>query len=453
MHSIEDVPTAPGALPGVGHLHRLAGQRLRFLESLPRVGPLVRIRLGTAPVYVVTDPVLVHQVQSSKGRSFGRGKQFERMIPLLGHGVITSDGELYHRQRRVIQKAFTPAHIERHLVSIHRRTRELCAHWQPGRPVDVLEAMKGLSVAVTAETLFSNRMPDGVLAQLHRVLPVIERAAVERPMLPKVVDRLPLPYVRRGDEAMARMRASVGEAVAACRARSPEAAGDVVACLLAARDPDTGRPLADDLICDEVIAMLIGGVANVPTTLSWAWYHLALRPGAERRMLAEIAGITKGAESAAAGDAVATAADPQALPYTRAVMYETMRLHSVQLVTQRTTAAVELGDVMLPSGTDTAYSQHSLHTDPRFCRRPETFSPERWLPDSGWKPPRHSFVPFGGGRFKCVGDNFAIAEMMATLVAVGSSWRLTRQPDARVRTSVREPIPGPRGLMLIPQPV
>ncbi|MFE3202092.1 cytochrome P450 [Embleya sp. NPDC055664] len=453
MHSIEDVPTAPGALPGVGHLHRLAGQRLRFLESLPRVGPLVRIRLGTAPVYVATDPVLVHQVQSSKGRSFGRGKQFERMIPLLGHGVITSDGELYHRQRRVIQKAFTPAHIERHLVSIHRRTRELCAHWQPGRPVDVLEAMKGLSVAVTAETLFSNRMPDGVLAQLHRVLPVIERAAVERPMLPKVVDRLPLPYVRRGDEAMARMRASVGEAVAACRARSPEAAGDVVACLLAARDPDTGRPLADDLICDEVIAMLIGGVANVPTTLSWAWYHLALRPGAERRMLAEIAGITKNAESAAAGDAVATAADPQALPYTRAVMYETMRLHSVQLVTQRTTAAVELGDVMLPSGTDTAYSQHSLHTDPRFCRRPEAFSPERWLPDSGWKPPRHSFVPFGGGRFKCVGDNFAIAEMMATLVAVGSSWRLTRQPDARVRTSVREPIPGPRGLMLIPQPV
>ncbi|WP_161500895.1 cytochrome P450 [Embleya scabrispora] len=447
MRTIEDVPTAPGALPGVGHLHRLAGQRLRFLESLPGVGPLVRIRLGTAPVYVVTDPVLVHQVQSSKGRSFGRGKQFERMIPLLGHGVITSDGELYHRQRRVIQQAFTPAHIERHAASIRRRTRELCADWTPGRPVDVLEVMKALSVAVTAETLFSNRMPDGVLAQLHRVLPVIERAAVERPMLPKVVDRLPLPFVRRGDEAVARMRALVGEAVAACRERSPEGDGDVVACLLAAHDPDTGRPLADELICDEVIAMLIGGVANVPTTLSWAWYHLALRPGAERRMLAEIA------ESAEPGDAVPTSTDPQALPYTRAVMYETMRLHSVQLVTQRTTAAVELGDVMLPSGTDTAYSQHSLHTDPHFCHRPEAFSPERWLPDSGWKPPRHAFVPFGGGRFKCVGDNFALAEMLATLVAVGSSWRLTLQPDARVRTSVREPIPGPRGLMLIPKPI
>ncbi|WP_160161366.1 cytochrome P450 [Embleya hyalina] len=450
MHTIEDVPTAPGALPGVGHLHLLAGRRLRFLESLPGVGPLVRIRLGTAPVYVVTDPVLVHQVQSSKGRSFGRGKQFERMIPLLGHGVITSDGELYHRQRRVIQKAFTPAHIERHVASIHRRTKESCADWKPGRPVDVLEVMKALSVAVTAETLFSNRLPEGVLAQLHRVLPVIERAAVERPMLPKVVDRLPLPYVRRGDEAMARMRALVDEAVAACRERSPEGGGDVVAHLLAARDPDTGRPLADDLIRDEVIAMLIGGVANVPTTLSWAWYHLALRPGAERRMLAEIAGIAGTAEP---GHAVTTSTDPRALPYTRAVMYEAMRLHSVQLVTQRTTAAVELGGFMLPSGTDTAYSQHSLHTDPRFCRRPEAFSPERWLPGSDWKPPRHSFVPFGGGRFKCIGDNFAVAEMMATLVAVGGSWRLTLRPDTRVRTSLREPIPGPRGLMLVPEPI
>ncbi|MEV6780146.1 cytochrome P450 [Streptomyces syringium] len=442
MNTISDVPTAPGGLPGVGHLHRLARHRLRFLESLRQVGPLVRIRLGTAPVYVVTDPALVHQVQSSKGRSFGRGKQFQRMAPLLGHGVITSDGELYHRQRRTIQKAFTPAHVERHLVTIHRQAEELCASWEEGRPVDVLRAMKGLSVAVTAETLFSGRMTERVLSQLSRVLPVVEKAAVERPMMPKVVDRLPLPFVRRGDEAMARMRAVVREAVAACRGQLPRSEGDMVACLLAARDPDSGRPLSDDLVCDEVIAMLIGGVANVPATLAWAWFHLALRPGAEERMLTEIGGPAGGP---------LTTADLNRLPYTRAVMYETMRLHSVQLVTQRTTAAVELGGVMLPCGTDTAYSQHSLHTDPRFCPRPAVFSPERWLPGSGWEPARHAFVPFGGGRFKCIGDNFACAEMMATLAAVGGRWRLQRPPGVRVGVSVREPIPSPTGLRLVPR--
>ncbi|MGX8909742.1 cytochrome P450 [Streptomyces netropsis] len=376
-------PGGKGARSGRGkRLHRLARHRLRFLESLRQVGPLVRIRLGAAPVYVVTDPALVHQVQSSKGRSFGRGKQFQRMVPLLGHGVITSDGELYHRQRRTLQKAFTPAHVERHLVTIHRQAEKLCASWEEGRPVDVLHAMKGLSVAVTAETLFSGRLTERVLSQLSRVLPVVEKAAVERPMMPKVVDRLPLPFVRRGDEAMARMRAVVQEAVAACRGQTPRSAGDMVACLLAARDPDTGRPLSDDLVCDEVIAMLIGGVANVPATLAWAWFHLALRPGAEERMLTEIGDP---------GGGPLTTAELERLPYTRAVMYETTRLHSVQLVTQRTTAAVELGGVMLPCGTDTAYSRHSLH----------------------------AFVPFGGGRFKCIGDNFACAEMMATPAAAG----------------------------------
>ncbi|MEU9956772.1 cytochrome P450 [Streptomyces sp. NPDC050982] len=442
MLTVDDVPTATGGLPGIGHLHHLAGHRLRFLESLRQSGPLVRIRLGTAPVYVVTDPALVHQVQSSKGRSFGRGKQFQRMVPLLGNGLITSDGELYHRQRRTIQKAFTAAHIERYLGAIYQQAEKLCATWEEGRPVDVLHEMKTLSVAVTAETLFSGRMTDRVLSQLRRVLPVIEKAAVERPMMPKTVDRLPLPFVRSGDEAMAHMRSVVGEAVAACREQAQENEGDVVTCLLTARDPDTGRPLSHDLVCDEVIAMLIGGVANVPTLLAWAWFRLALRPGAEERTLAEIAELGR----------VPTTADLDRMPYTRAVMYEAMRMHSVQLVTQRTVAAVELGDVMLPCGTDTAYSLHSLHTDPRFFPHPKVFSPERWLPESGWEPTRHTFVPFGGGRFKCVGDNFACVAMMATLAAVGARWRLRTPPGLRVGVSVREPIPSPKGLSLIPHP-
>ncbi|MFI6459121.1 cytochrome P450 [Streptomyces sp. NPDC050538] len=446
MPTVDDVPTAPGALPGIGHLHHLLGDRLGFLESLRREGPLVRVRLGTAPVYVVTDPALVHQVQSAKARSFGRGKQFQRLAALLGNGLITSDGELYHRQRRTVQKAFTVAHIERYLTAIHRQAERTCAGWEEGRPVDVLHEMKALSVAVMAETVFSGRMTDRVLDQVTEVLPVIEKAAVERPMMPEVVDRLPLPFVRRGDEAMARMRAVVSEALGECQDREPVdgASGDVVACLLAARDPDTGRPLDHDLVCDEIIALLVGGAANVPTMLAWTWFRLALRPGAEERVLAEIAAL----------DRAPTLADLDGgMPYTRAVMFEAMRLHSVQLVTQRTVAAVELGGVMLPSGTDTAYSMHSLHTDPRLFPHPKVFSPERWLADSGWEPVRHSFVPFGGGRFKCVGDNFACAAIMATLAAVGTRWRLGLPPGLRVGVSVREPIPGPKGLRLVPRPV
>ncbi|WP_049714835.1 cytochrome P450 [Streptomyces caatingaensis] len=442
MLTVDDVPTAAGALPGVGHLHHLVRHRLRFLESLRRSGPLVRVRLGTAPLYVVTDPVLVHHVQSVKGRSFGRGKQFQRMVPLLGHGLITSDGELYHRQRRTVQRAFTPDRIERHLRAIHGRAERWCASWEEGRPVDVLHELKGLSTAVTAETFFSGRMPEGVLRQLGAVLPVVERAAVERPMMPKAVDRLPLPPVRRGNAAMARMRALVREAVAACREHGASGEGDVVEHLLAARDPDTGRPLEDELVCDEVIALLIGGVANVPATLAWAWFHLALRPGAEERVLAELAAL---------GGAPPGMADLERLPYTRAVMFETMRLHSVQLVTQRTIADVDLGGVMLPCGTDTAYSLHALHTDPRSFPHPRAFSPERWLPHSGREPARHTFVPFGGGRFKCVGDNFACAEMMATLAAIATHWRLRRPAGLRVRVSVREPIPSPAGLWLVPR--
>ncbi|MFE9773286.1 cytochrome P450 [Streptomyces sp. NPDC005931] len=425
LAALPPIPRASGSLPVLGHALQLLRDNLGFIASLrANYGPLVEITLqpGTRTV-VVQDPALVRTMLVDLGPSLDKGRFFEKMGQLLGDSVVTAAGRHHVRKRRLLQSAFTPDAIARYVDTMREETAAAVGGWRRGRVLDVHRAMVGLSLDVLVKTVFSGTLDETAFRRLRRDLSVVMSGVGVRVMLPDWVERLPLPANRRFDRARDAVRATVGRAVTRLRASGHDT-GDMLSLLLRARDEDSGRPLTEDQICSEILTLAVAGTETTASVLSWALYELARRPEVEDRVLAELADVLDGRE--------VTFEDLPRLRYLTRVVTETLRLHHTGwLVTRRTVTETRLGRWVLPAGTELAYCQHALHRDPGLFPDPLRFDPDRW--DDGSSPA--GFLPFGAGKHKCIGDRFALTELLTALATIVREVRLTPFPG-RVVTPV-----------------
>jgi cytochrome P450 len=436
--SHRSVPTAPGRLPLLGHALPLCRRPLDFIRSLSPVGGIVRVYLGTWPVYFLTDPALVHQMLVTERNSLRKGRFYERARAVGGDGLITSGGELHRRQRRLIQPIFQPSRIGGYAGIMSRHADDLAASWQAGQSVAMVEEMIGLTLGTAAETLFRSDLGAAALAEVRRSMPILVRSALVKAALPKSLDRLPIPVIRRFDTAARRLHQVVDEVVSRYRADGRDQA-DLLSMLLAARDPDSGDAMDDTLIRDEVITFLAAGTESTANTLAWLFHDLGAHPDVEGRLHAEVDGIV--------GAGPVGYDDVGRLEYTRRVVNEALRLHAFVLVMRSATEAVEIGGVRFPEGTEIVHSPYALHRDPRLFPRPTEFDPDRWSAGHARQHPRGAFVPFGNGDRKCIGDTFAMTEMIIAVATIAARWRLRPVPGHRVRAGAGA-FPYPEGLRM-----
>ncbi|MFH8238849.1 cytochrome P450 [Streptomyces sp. NPDC018321] len=420
------IPRAAGSLPFLGHAIQLMRDNLGFIAALrTSYGPVVEITLqpGTRTL-VVQDPGLIRTMLTDLGPSLDKGRFFEKMGQLLGDSVVTAAGQTHVRKRRQLQPAFARERIDRYVDTMRGETEAAVDDWAVGRALDVREAMVGLSLNMLAKTVFSGSLDETAFRRLRADLSVVMNGVGARVMLPDWVERLPLPANRRFTRARDAVRATIDRAVTGLRASGHDT-GDMLSLLLRTTDEETGRPLTGHQISSEILTLAVAGTETTASVLSWTLYELARNPAVEAKVLAELDDVLGGRPVAFD--------DLGRLPYLRRVVDETLRLHHTGwLVTRRTVTETRLGPWTVPAGTELAYCQHALHRDPALFPDPLRFDPDR-RPDGDGPRPSHAFLPFGAGKHKCIGDRFALTELLTAVATIVRRVRLELAPGQTVR--------------------
>lgn len=413
-------PAWPGEV-----LVRLLRDPLSYFTDIAAVhGDVVQLRGDRENAYLVSHPDLIRDVLVTNQRFFKKGRALERARLLLGDGLLTSEGDVHRRQRRMIQPEFHRQQVAGFAETMMSFTARRVARWQDGATLDVHAEMHALTLAIAGDTFFGGTV-EHEAAEIAQALDETFSTFMRTFYLPwgDLLLRLPLPSTRRFWAGTRRLEATVSRLIQA-RRHSVSDRNDLLSLLLRARDEEgDGSGMTDQQVRDEVITFFIAGHETTANALTWSLYLLARHPEVADRVAAE---------ARALGTRPLEAGDLGALPYARQVVSEAMRLFPpAWAVARRALTDVVVGDYTVEAGSLVIMSQWVVHRDARWWSVPERFDPDRWGADPGQRP-KFAYFPFGGGARVCIGEHFAWMEAILVLASVVRDWSFTVAPDARV---------------------
>ncbi len=420
------VPTSGGGWPLLGDLPAIRRDPLGLLSRAARRGDVVRLRLGRE-VYLLNHPDHVQRVLHDNHANYRKSFLYERMKPLVGEGLLTSEGTAWKRRRRLAQPAFHKERLAGFAAIMSQHTAAMLDRWaEPaarGEPVDVAAEMMRLTLTVVGHALFGLDLL-GKADDAGRALTAALRITNERfYSLVYLPASIPTPRNLRFSRAIKVLDRVVNEVIAARRAG--DARPDLLGMLMEARDAESGEALTDEELRDEVMTMVLAGHETTANALSWAFRLLSLAPPVERRLHEESAG--------ALGGRVATIEDLPRLEIAARVHQEAMRLYPPAWVFGREAIAADaFGGVRIPAGAAVSVCPWLLHRDPRWWEDPEGFDPDRFAPGAAKARPKYAYVPFAAGPRMCIGNGFAMMEMQMVLAMVAARYRLDLVPGRPV---------------------
>jgi enediyne biosynthesis protein E7 len=383
-----------------------------MIELFARHGDTYRVYVPArrSYTYVIHHPDDIKRVLVSNHRNYTKGVGLDRVKILLGRGIMTSEGELWRRQRYMMQPLFHRRVIGGFAELIARTNDRWIERWEElarrGEPVNLTDEMSTLTLEIVLRSIFGRDL-DRLSQQLGgNPFEVVTREQSRD---------LQFAYKFRS------LTKLVAQLIAQRRAGSEEHA-DYVAMLMNARDKETGEPMGERELIDEVMTLVVAGHETTASGLNWTWYLLSQHPQVEAKLHAEID---------AAGDmAVPTFTQSEGLRYTRQVIDESLRLYPPGWVLSRRAIETDvLGGYPVPPGTNVLLPLYLLHRHPRFWSNPEAFDPERFAPEHEAQRPRFAYMPFAAGPRHCIGESFALYEMLVHLYKVARRYRLRYVPD------------------------
>ncbi|OFW22529.1 MAG: cytochrome P450 [Acidobacteria bacterium RIFCSPLOWO2_02_FULL_65_29] len=404
---------------------------LSFFGNLARTyGDLAHVHMAGEHVYLVNDPRAIRDILVTDQRLFMKGRGLDRAKRLLGEGLLTSEGAVHVRQRRLMQPAFHRDRIASYASVMTEFSDRVRRGWTDGGTIDAAQDMARLTLGVVGKTLFDADVESQAKEVGKALAATMESFWMLMLPFPDLLERLPIPALRRSRAARETLDRII-YAMIAERRTSPSDRGDLLSMLLMAQDEEAGGQGMSDLeVRDEAMTIFLAGHETTANALAWTWYLLSQTPEVEAALHEEIDRVL--------GGRLPTVADIPALPFVEKVVTESMRLYPpAWIIGRRALEDYEVGEYLIPARSIVVMSPYLVHRDARYFPDPERFWPDRWTAEFKARLQPFAYFPFGGGARRCIGESFAWMELVLVVSTIAQRWRLRLVPG---RSVVPQPV-------------
>lgn len=398
-------------LSGVGGLlHFAASPILAFAEAQRLYGDFVIFQQLRKRYVLVFEPKAIEAIVQSRGALV---KDFftQDLGMLLGEGLLTAEGEVWKKKRKLVAPAFQPHGLGHYARAMVECTDDALAGFRDGETRDAYQDSMHLTLDIVVRSLFGAKVSrflevEEALAEVSRQYEGLWQTF--RSFLPRWV---PLAPIRRIRETKALLDGILLEVI---RKKRAEPGHDLLSHLVSLRDED-GFGMNDRELLEETMTLFLAGHETTALALTYTLSLLASHPAAYAKLLTEVDGEL--------GGRAPEPKDMERLSYTNAVVKESLRVYPpVWTMARLATDDVEVGGVRLRAGEQAILPQWVVHRDARWFPEPEAFRPERFLGDAHKELPRFSYFPFGGGPRVCIGQHFALMELVFVVARLSQSF-------------------------------
>jgi cytochrome P450 len=374
-------------------------------RQFDQFGDIYRASIYGTNVYVISAPEFVEHVLLRNWQNYPKGLAIKRIALLLGNGLMVSKGEVWKRQRRMIQPAFNRSAVGPLFRMITTANARLLQRWEDAAraklSVNVTRDISLLILEIVLKSIFGDDYEQVapqfrvVSDETARDLAFAQAFTAHSDMVAKVIER---------------------------RRKEQRIAGDFLGFLMQARDRESGQAMSDALVIKETMTLIVAGHETTASTLNWTWYLLSQNPDAEAKLSDELQHLLP--------HGIPSAEDLPKCVYARKIVEEAMRLYPPGwLLTRRAIKDDQLGEYFVPAGTEIYISPYYIQRHPGLWEAPDRFDPDRF--DADVSPNTHpaAMLPFSIGPRNCIGEHLARMEMQIHLIMIGSRLRLRRVDD------------------------
>lgn len=427
---IREAP-GPRGWPWVGSLPGFARDPLRFWMHLAtRYGGIARYRMGAEQHFLISDPDLIAQVLQQDTVRYYRGKYHQLLKSAFGEGLLTSNGESWRQQRRLLQPAFTKAQISTWLDIVVSTTEARLATWSArvdAFSLDIADEMAGLVQEINAKILFGRTLPHHSNGPLRAAVDTINHSLLQQVtremLLGGVLNRLPLPDTRRYHQAVVLLHQTVDLLITHYRSHGGDE--DAVIARLAQAEKAAEIPPIEAHVRDHLITLFLAGHETTACALSWIFYYLSEQPAWAETLCDEADTVFNSHAPTVEGLAQLT--------QTQRVIDESLRLRPpIYGIGRRAQTEDHLGGWRIPAESPVVVSPYVMHHHSAYWDHPEQFDPDRFAPGRASARPRFSYFPFGGGPRTCIGSHLAMMELLTIVALVMRAFQLAAPPGRRV---------------------
>lgn len=420
------VPPGPPRTATFTLLGRLVRDRLGLMSAAAaEYGDAVRMAIGPVVLYFFNHPDHARHVLADNSANYHKGFGLAQARRALGDGLLTSEGELWRKQRKVIRPAFQHGRMAQHAGIIVEEGARLVERLRSYEgPVDVLHEMTGLTLGVLGRTLLDADLGafDSIGGSFEAVQ---DQAMFEAMSLSKVPTWVPLPKQVRFRRARRDLQRIVDQLVSERAERAGEPGDDVLSRLIVSTREEADPRVGRQRMRDELVTLLLAGHETTASTLGWTLYLIDRHPEVRQRLHAEAVAVF--------GGRAPVYEDLHRLTYTSMVIQEVMRLYPpVWMLSRLAQGEDEIGGYHVPTGVNVMICPYTLHRHPAFWDAPDRFDPERFDPGRAADRPGYAYIPFGAGPRFCVGNHLGTMEATFVTAMLARDLRLTKAPGYEV---------------------